>query len=146
MLLLLASTNFTVVTGVGYGQFHWEYFRYVSRHSWGVPYEFPYSLAVVLAYLAAYVTGAAAYCTVYRRSSKLIGLAGILLCAAGLASFAIESTHWFSDHGRSWIASAPIALLALALAAAVLQYRGRAAERTDESGLSHEAADAPARM
>jgi hypothetical protein len=128
LLLALASTSFTIVTGLRDGRFNWEYFRYHSQSGWGIPYQFPYSVWVVLAYLAAYATGIAAYQMAYRSGSRIIGLAGLLFCATGLASFAFELTHWFVNHYRSWIASAPIALLALAAMAALQQYRQKSAE------------------
>jgi hypothetical protein len=131
VLLALASTCFTIVPGVGGGHYQWEYFRYFSQSGWGVPYQFTYSLPVVLAYLAAYGTGVAAYCVAYRSGSQIIGLSGIVLCLVGFASFTFELSHWFAAHYWSWIASAPIALLALAPAAAIQQYRRRTGESTN---------------
>ncbi|MEX0714455.1 MAG: hypothetical protein WD278_19115, partial [Pirellulales bacterium] len=90
VLLVFASTCFTVVTGIGNGQYQWEYFRYFSQSGWGVPFQFTYSLPVVLVYLAAYATGVAAYCVAYRGGSQIIGLSGILLCTVGFASFTFE--------------------------------------------------------
>lgn len=125
LLLALASTCFTIVPGVGDGHYQWEYFRYSSQTGWGVPYEFTYSLPVVLVYLAAYGTGVAAYYVAYRSGSQIIGLSGIVLCIVGFASFTFELSHWFVAHHWSWIASAPIALFALAAAAAIQQCRWR---------------------
>ena len=68
ILLLLASTSFTIVTGLDDGQFQWDYFRYLSQSGWGVPYQYPYSLPVVLAYLAAYATGLIAFCMAWGRA------------------------------------------------------------------------------
>ncbi len=133
VLLALASTCFTIVTGIGDGHFQWEYFRYASQSGWGIPYQFPYSLPVVLAYLAAYGIGVAAYCVACRSGSQIIGLAGILVCVIGFASFTFELSHWFAAHYRSWIASAPIVLLALAPAAAIQQYRRRKSESVPAS-------------
>jgi hypothetical protein len=99
----------------------------VSQHGWGVPYQFPYKLTVVLTYLTAYALGIVGYGLTWRHGSWLIGTAGTLLCAAGFVSFAYELTHWASDHYGSWIASAPVALLPLALIAVVAQFRSRAA-------------------
>jgi hypothetical protein len=129
-LLLLASTCFTVITGFDDGHYQWDYFQYSAQSGWGVPYRSNYSLQVALAYLAAYATGVAAYCMAYRGGSHIIGLAGMLLCGVGFASFALELSHWFVEHNRSFIISAPIALLALALAAAIQQYRSRMSEPT----------------
>jgi hypothetical protein len=122
-LLAVASTCFTIVPGVGDGHFQWEYFRYASQSGWGVPYQFPYRLPVVLTYLGGYGIGLAAYCVAYRSGSQMIGLAGVLLCVIGFASFAFELSHWFAAHYRSRIASAPVVLLALAPAAAIQLWR-----------------------
>jgi hypothetical protein len=130
-LLAFASTGFTVVTGVGDGHYQWEYYRYSSHSGWGVTYQPTYSLQIVLVYLATYATGVATYSVVYRSGSKMIGPAGLLLCIVGFASFTLELSHWFVDHARSWIASAPIALFALAPAAAVHLYRRPSTEPTN---------------
>lgn len=123
MLLVLASTCFTIPLGLRDGQFQWEYFKYLSQGGWGRPYEFPYSLPVVLTYLAAYAVGLVAYRMAWRNGSPLIGVTGVLLCGVGFASFAYELTHWSSEHYETWIASAPAAAFALAIAAAIQQYR-----------------------
>jgi hypothetical protein len=128
ILLVLASTCFTIVTGLADGRFQWEYFQYFSQNGWGVPYQFRYSWPVVLTYLAAYAIGVAAYFLLYRRGSQVVGLAGLVLCGAGFASFAYESTHWFADHYGSWIVSAPIIVMALTAVAAIQQYRHRTVE------------------
>jgi hypothetical protein len=123
LLLVLASTSFTVVTGLGDGHYQWEYFRHSWQRGWGASYPFPYSLGVVLVYLAAYAVGVAAYCMAWRSGSPVIGIVGVVLCGFGLASFAFELTHWFAPHYASWIASAPVALLVLAPMAVIQQYR-----------------------
>jgi hypothetical protein len=128
VLLALASTCFTIVTGVGDGHFQWEPYRYFSQSGWGLPYQFAYGLPVVLAYLAAYGLGVSAYCVAFRSGSQIIGLLGIVLCMVGVASFTFELTHWLVEHYRSWIASAPIALFVLAPAAAIQQCRRRTSE------------------
>lgn len=125
ILLLLASTSFTISSGFDDGAFSWNYFQYASRNGWGHPYEFPYSLTVVLTYLAAYGVGILGYGLTWRSGFKVVGSAGTVLCAVGFVSFAYELTHWISDHYGSWIASAPIVLLPLALIAVVVQYRAR---------------------
>lgn len=127
VLLLLASTDFTVVTGIADGQFHWRYFQYAHQAGWGMRYEFPYSLPVVLAYLAAYGTGLAAYLIAWQRGSRIVAVAGAVLCTLGLASFLYELTHWFSDHYDSWYFSAPAPLVLLAIVAAVQEARGKRA-------------------
>jgi hypothetical protein len=123
LLLALVSSSFTAVTGIRDGYYQWENFRYSSQRGWGIPYHFAYSLPVVLTYLTGYATGAAVYYIVYRSGSQVIGLAGLVLCAIGFSSFAFELTHWFVDHNRSWIASAPMALVVLAPVAAMQYWR-----------------------
>jgi hypothetical protein len=125
ILLILASTSFTAITALRDGHFQWDYFRFASQSGWGTPYQFVYTLPTVLTYLAAYGTGLAAYVVAWRRGAPIIGATGAVLCAIGLASFAFELTHWFTDHNRSLIISTPALLLALAVAAMVQQYRLR---------------------
>ncbi len=128
VLLVLASTSFTIVSGFDDGAFGWNYFQYVSQSGWGHPYQFPYSLPVVLTYLAAYGVGILGYGLIWRAGFKVVGSGGTVLCAVGFTSFAYELAHWFGDHYGSWIASAPIVLLPLALIAVVVQYRARTTE------------------
>jgi hypothetical protein len=123
LLLLLASTSFTVITGLSDHHFQWQYFNYYSQNGWGVPYQFPYTLPVVLTYLAAYGSGVVAYIIAWQTGSRIISSAGILLCGVGLASFSYELTHWVSAHYNSWIVSMPAPLLLLAVAAAIQRYR-----------------------
>jgi len=127
ILMVLASTSLTVATFFRDGNFQWEYFNYFSHQGWGMRYESPYALSVVIAYLAAYAAGIAAYSSIRRSGSPRIGLAGVILCGVGFASFAFELSHWFVDHSRSWIASAPVAALVLALLAATQQIVSRPA-------------------
>ena len=122
-LLVLASTSFTMVTGLRDGHFQWEYMKYFSQSGWGVPYQFPYALPVVLTYLAAYGSGLAVYKIAWRRGSRIIAAIGSALCAIGFVSFAYELTHWFSEHYGAWIVSLPAPLLLLAVAAMIQQYR-----------------------
>jgi hypothetical protein len=123
ILLILASTSFTVVTGLRDHHFQWQYLNYFSQSGWGVPYQFPFSLPVVFTYMGAYGTGLATYITAWQRGSRIISGAGVLLCAVGFTSFAYELTHWFSEHYGSWIVSLPAPLLLLAVAAAIQHYR-----------------------
>jgi hypothetical protein len=119
VLLILASTSFTVVTGFGDHHFEWQYLTYASQSGWGVKYQFPYSLPVVLTYLVAYGAGLAAYVIAWRSGFLITGGVGTLLCAVGFASFAYELTHWVREYYASWIVSLPGPLLLLAVAAVV---------------------------
>jgi hypothetical protein len=113
-LLLLATTRFTAFTSlVGGDPFTLNYFQYSSRSGWGFKYESPYTGAQVLTYLAAYALGFVVFADAFRRGSHIIGGLGTLLCVIGVVSFAIEGSHWLTIHNRSWIFSAPIALLVL---------------------------------
>ena len=129
-LLVLASTSFTGVTGLRDGHFQWEYLKYFSQSGWGRPYQFPYALPVVVTYLAAYGTGLATYMIAWQMGSRIISVAGAVLCAVGFASFAYELTHWISEHYGSWIISLPAPLLLLAIAAAIQYYRMETARST----------------
>jgi hypothetical protein len=126
VLLVLASTSFTIVTGPRTGHFEWQSFSYFSQSGWGLPYQFPYSLPVVLTYLAAYSVGLAGYAIFWRRGYRMLGAVGMLLCGIGFASFGYEVTHWLSDHYGSWIASAPAAAIVLALVVLIVDWRSSA--------------------
>ena len=93
VLLLVASTSFTIMSGFGDGIFSWEYFRYASQRGWGVPYQFAYSLPVVLTYLAAYAVGIVGYGLTWGSGFRFVGVAGTLLYAVSFVSFAYELTH-----------------------------------------------------
>lgn len=123
VLLVLASTSFTAITGLKDSHYEWEYFKYVSQTGWGMVYQFPYSLPAVLAYLGAYGAGIAAYVIAWKNGSRIIAASGVFLCTIGLSSSLYELTHWVNDHYRSWIVSAPAAVLLLAIPAAMQQYR-----------------------
>ena len=123
VLLVLAATSFTIITGPRTGDFQWEAFRYFSQSGWGLPYRFPYTLPVVLTYLAGYGVGMAGYVLFWRRGYRLLGGAGMLLCGVGLASFGFELTHWLADHYDSWIASAPAAAIVLAVVVLIVDWR-----------------------
>jgi hypothetical protein len=122
-LLVLASTSFTVVTGLRDNHFQWQYLDYVSQSGWGIPYQFPYTLPVTLTYLAAYGTGLATYIVAWQSGSRIISATGVFLCAIGFASFTYELTHWISEHYGTWIVSLPAPLLLLAVVAAIQHYR-----------------------
>jgi hypothetical protein len=112
-LLLLASTNFTIVTFAGEGtSFTWNYYTYTSRSGFGYEYVSDYALPQVLTYIAAYATGLITFILI-RLRFRWINLIGIVLSALGLVSFLIEGSHWVIDHHRSWIASFPIAFIVL---------------------------------
>ena len=122
-LLLIAMTSFTILTVFDDGQLSWQFFELSYHYSSRAAYGFPYGLAVVLVYLAANATGLAAYYQSYRDDSPGVGLAGMLLCGVGLASFAFELTHWIVNHNYSCIVSLPIVVLVLAIVAAIQEYR-----------------------
>lgn len=129
VLLLLASTSFTVLTYFTERRFQIQYFQYLWQHGWGLRYQFPYSLSVVLTYVAAYAVGVVVYYVAYRDGAKILGSVGLLLCVAGVASFAFEATHWLVDHYTSLILSSPIVLGVLAPVVAIQQYRRHAVEQ-----------------
>jgi hypothetical protein len=122
ILLGLASTSFTIVSAWRGDHVQWEYFRYASQSGWGTPYQFPYTLPVVLTYVAAYAVGVAGYLLAWRHGSQVPAMAGVVLCGLGCASFAFELTHWVTEHYRSWIVSQPAAAMLLAAATMIQQY------------------------
>jgi hypothetical protein len=113
-VLLLAATGLSLAGFGGNGQWGFQYVHVSFADGWGREYRSDYTLPVVLTYLLAHLLGLAAYLL----SHKLVHIgwivAGVVLSGLGLASFAIEASHWFASHNRSWIVSAPIASLALA--------------------------------
>jgi hypothetical protein len=121
--VVLASTSFTIVTGMHDGRFGWQYLMYHRQTGWGLPYEFPYTLPVVLTYVAAYGTGLVVYFLAFANGSRIIAATGIVLCGLGLVSFLYELTHWMNDHYASWIVSAPGAILLWAVLAGVQYYQ-----------------------
>jgi hypothetical protein len=123
--LALASTNFTMATGWMTGSFQWTSFTYSYQNGWGYLYQSPYTLPVIVTYLLAYTAGAAAYAVTWAGGSRVLGLAGLVLSLAGLASFAIEGSHWVFVHNLSWIASFPAVMLLLAPLALVQAWRRR---------------------
>ncbi len=122
-LLLLASTNFTIVTFVREGtSFTWNYYAYTSRSGFGYEYVSDYSLPQVLTYIAAYATGLVTFALVHLRF-RWINLIGVVSSALGLASFVIEGSHWMIDHRRSWIASFPIVFVVLWISLSINLFR-----------------------
>jgi len=107
VLLLLASTNLSIISWAwGDNSLSWNYFQYSYRDGWGYRYESNYSLLQVLLYMGAYGSGLLVLSLLKYRHAYLSGLAAIV-CLFGLASFALELTHWLRDHHLSWIASFP---------------------------------------
>jgi hypothetical protein len=109
-VVLLACTNFSLLTApLGRAHFSWE-FALTYRNGWGYAYQSDYSLAQVVAYLVAYASGVALYPRVTR--PKTLATFAALICLLGAFSFVIELSHWFLDHHLCLIASFPILLVA----------------------------------
>ena len=116
LLLLLASTDFTIVTSaIGGESLRWCYFKYSSQNGFGYDYVSDYTFPVVMTYIAAYSVGLAGYVLALKRGRSVLGTLGVILCILGLVSFAIEGSHWLIDHNRSWLAISPVAMFVLAL-------------------------------
>lgn len=115
ILLLLASTDFSIVTFVAGEPLHWQYLDYRSSSGFGRPYVSDYSFAVVATYLASYLCGTFAYLAARARGLRVVGSVGLLLCLIGVASFILEISHWIVDHHRSWIAHSPAVMIVLAV-------------------------------
>ncbi len=65
LLVLLASTNFTIVTAaLGQDSWRWSYFKYASQSGWGYEYVSDYALPVVLTYIAAFAVGIVGFAVV----------------------------------------------------------------------------------
>lgn len=117
ILLLLASTGFTIVTAfAGNSSFRWQYFRYHSSNGFGVKFVSDYSVFEIVTYLLAFGVGVFGF-SLAVKSRPLVGAAGVLLSLIGLLSFVIEGSHTLVDHHRSWLAFSPAIMFTLVLVA-----------------------------
>ncbi|MBI1311666.1 hypothetical protein GC176_10260 [bacterium] len=120
LLLLLASTAFTIVTAVfGSESLQWCYYRYSSRSGFGTEYVSDFTLPVVATYLAAFAAGVIGFAAAVHKGRRVAGFLGLILSMVGFVSFAIEGSHWLFGHHTSWLAFSPVLDLALVLAACV---------------------------
>jgi hypothetical protein len=114
VLLVLASTNFTVISWMwGQTDWTWQYFSLSYRDGWGYAYVSEYSLGQVLCYIAAYALGVVAFGAAFAKWRFFAGVLGTILCLAGAATFTLEATHWLADYNFSLIASGPVAIIVL---------------------------------
>src|SRR5688572_31924139 len=98
-LLLLASTEFTIVTSaLGGDSLRWSYFKYASQSGFGYKYASQYTLPVILTYLAAFSVGLAGFTLALRKGRPVVGTFGVVLSMLGLISFAVEGSHWAFEH------------------------------------------------
>jgi hypothetical protein len=123
VLLALACTDFTLVSGWFNGVWKCDFYTYRYANGWGYVYRSDYTLPVVITYLIAYATGTAFYALTWRAGSRWVAGAGLTLCIIGLLSFGIEGSHWLWTHNLSWIASFPMVLVPLAVVAACQAHR-----------------------
>lgn len=131
LLLMLAATRFTLVTGLGDGHvFHFDYFTYAYRGGWGFQYVSDYSLAQVVAYAAGYGLGLPVFAAAMKQGYPVLGWTGRAFCYLGLYSFLLEASHWISDHHTCWILSAPAVLSLLWLVWGFLALRARSPRRS----------------
>ena len=117
VLLALASTSFTLVTGWSSGDWKCNFYTYCYADGWGHAYRSDYTLPVIVTYLAAHAAGIAVYAFAWGAGSRFIAGTGLALCIVGLVSFGIEGSHWIWTHNLSWIASFPAAMIPLAVVA-----------------------------
>jgi len=62
ILLLLASTDFTIVTSaLGKGSLRWCYFRYVSENGFGYEFVSDYNVLSIVMYVLAFAVGIAGF-------------------------------------------------------------------------------------
>lgn len=114
LLLLLASTDFTIVTApLGQDSWRWCYLKYSSQSGWGYQYVSDYTLPIVLTYIAAFAVGIVGFALAWPQGRWLIGLLGVVLSVLGLISFGIEGSHWVFEHNRSWLAFSPAIMFVL---------------------------------
>src|SRR5690242_11952952 len=116
LLLLLASTDFTLVTAaIGGKPLHWCYFKYASQNGFGYSYVSQFTLSVVLTYVAAFAAGLAGFALALHKGRPVVGTLGAVLSVLGLVSFLIEGSHWAVEHNRAFLAFSPAAMFVLAL-------------------------------
>jgi hypothetical protein len=116
LLLLLASTKFTVVTSLlGHTGFDWCFYKYGSSNGWGVPYVSDYRALEVVTFLLAFGIGAIGFLLALKGRLPILAFLGLLLSLVGGLSFTLEGSHWLIDHNRSWIAFSPVVMWVLAL-------------------------------
>jgi hypothetical protein len=102
-----------------------NYFQLAYSTGWGYQYQSDYSLPVVLAYVAAHLSGIVAYAMARRCVVAPWALLPLILCLLGSLSFAIEASHWLWNHHLSLIASCPVASLLLAIVVGFQLGRGK---------------------
>lgn len=113
-LLVLAVTRFTIATSAFVGGFpRWSFVTFVSQNGFGYKYASPFSLPVVLTYIAAYTVGLVGFTLALKRGSSIVGTLGAAMSVLGLVSFLIEGSHWAIEHNRSWLAFSPAAMFVL---------------------------------
>lgn len=132
MLLVLACTGFTVISGWVSGDWQCNFYTYRYANGWGHVYQSDYTLSVVLTYMAAYGVGFVVYLLAWGAGSRSVAATGLALCGIGLVSFGIEGSHWAYSHKFSWIASFPAVMFPLAVVAAY-QLRGTMIAKPPES-------------
>ncbi|MCA9095464.1 MAG: hypothetical protein KDA68_18420 [Planctomycetaceae bacterium] len=115
--VILASTDYSILTAPFNGGLHWEYFRYKSFSGWGPngKYTPDNSLLVVVTYLIGYVLGAVSFPLAVRKGNPWAGILGTVLSLVGIVSFGIEVSHWVWMHNSTWMAYAPSLMVLLAL-------------------------------
>jgi hypothetical protein len=133
VLLLLAATNFTVVTFF-FGDRPWEfcYYQFGFRNGFGFEYVSNYSLAEVLTYLAAFAVGTVGFYFARQEGRSGIGSTGFVLSVLGMVSFAIEGSHWLLDHHRSYVVFLPVVMFALSLLACLPRRNIVSIENTED--------------
>ena len=123
VLLTLACTSFTVISGWATGGWKCNFYIYRYADGWGHAYLSDYTLPVILTYLTAYAVGLAVYAFAWAGGSRYVAGTGLALCIVGLVSFGIEGSHWVWSHNLSWIASFPVVMFPLAVVAGFMYHR-----------------------
>ncbi len=121
VLLILASTDFTLVTWFGEaGAWRWTYFQYSFRSGYGHPFVSDYGLGQVLCYCFAYGLGIVSF--LMTRYTGWVSI-GFLLCIVGFLSFILELSHWVFSHHLSAIINVPVVVLLIWIILGCMQVR-----------------------
>ena len=79
VLLALACTSFTLVTGWVSGGWKCNFYAYCYADGWGHAYRSDYTLPTVITYLAAYAAGLAVYGLAWGAGSRWVAGIGLAL-------------------------------------------------------------------
>lgn len=121
LLVLLASTSFTVLTFFWKGGWSVELYKLGYSSGFGRTYQSPYSETVILTYTSAFLVGLAGYILAMRSGARVSGTIGVLVSLVGIYCFGNEYFQLEQSSYNSRIAVCPLFMLALAIYSVILR-------------------------